>query len=211
VSVKITAVYYDPYAGPDPDTNRGRNLEYAVIRNAGRRATRADPVALHWDGTFWTAMSPPVPGSGAVSAPLLGADAVGASDVWAVGSRQRVQLPTTGALHPFATHWDGSAWTRYPTPSRGSKNSWLQSVAAVSTNDAWAVGGTRNHRYAMASGHTLVERWDGTSWHRFRTPRLAGSVFSAIAISADGTGWAVGDRTNANGQERTLIEVSCGM
>ena len=38
--VKITAVYYDPHAGPDPDTNAGRNQEYVVIHNGGRRAVR---------------------------------------------------------------------------------------------------------------------------------------------------------------------------
>jgi Lamin Tail Domain len=40
VSLTITAVYYDPHVGPDPDTNRGRNQEYVVIRNGGRRAVR---------------------------------------------------------------------------------------------------------------------------------------------------------------------------
>jgi lamin tail-like protein len=38
--VTITAAYYDPKAGPDPDTNRGRNKEYVVIRNGGNRAVR---------------------------------------------------------------------------------------------------------------------------------------------------------------------------
>jgi hypothetical protein len=44
VSVTITAVYYDPQVGPDPDTNRGRNQEYVVIRNGGRRSVRL----THW-------------------------------------------------------------------------------------------------------------------------------------------------------------------
>lgn len=38
--VRITAVYYDPHAGPDPDTNAGRNQEYVVIHNGGSRAVR---------------------------------------------------------------------------------------------------------------------------------------------------------------------------
>src|SRR5438876_2831256 len=39
--VRITAAYYDPNPGPDPDTNAGRNHEYIVIRNF-----RATKVAL---------------------------------------------------------------------------------------------------------------------------------------------------------------------
>ena len=40
VNVTITAAYYDPYVGPDPDTNAGRNLEYIVIRNGGSHTVR---------------------------------------------------------------------------------------------------------------------------------------------------------------------------
>ncbi len=39
-NLSIAAVYYDPYAGPDPDTNAGRNKEYVVIRNGGSSAAR---------------------------------------------------------------------------------------------------------------------------------------------------------------------------
>lgn len=40
VRVKITAVYYDPYVGADPDTNAGRNKEYVVIHNGGHRTMK---------------------------------------------------------------------------------------------------------------------------------------------------------------------------
>jgi hypothetical protein len=45
--VKITAAYYDPYIGPDPDTNAGRNLEYIVIRNGGSRSIALTGFVLH--------------------------------------------------------------------------------------------------------------------------------------------------------------------
>lgn len=31
--VRIYAAYYDPFVGPDPATNDGRNQEYIVVRN----------------------------------------------------------------------------------------------------------------------------------------------------------------------------------
>ena len=39
-NISITAVYYDPHAGADPDTNAGRNQEYVLVHNSGSRAVR---------------------------------------------------------------------------------------------------------------------------------------------------------------------------
>ena len=45
--VTITAAYYDPRLGPDPDTNAGRNAEYIVIRNSGARNIALTGWVLH--------------------------------------------------------------------------------------------------------------------------------------------------------------------
>ena len=45
--IKITAAYYDPSPGADPDTNAGRNQEYIVIRNTGTRSVRIGGWKLH--------------------------------------------------------------------------------------------------------------------------------------------------------------------
>ncbi len=45
--VKITAAYYDPGPGSDPDTNAGRNQEYIVIHNSGSRRVRMTGWVLH--------------------------------------------------------------------------------------------------------------------------------------------------------------------
>ena len=37
-AIKIQTAYFDPYRGPDPNTNAGRNKEYIVIRNTGSHA-----------------------------------------------------------------------------------------------------------------------------------------------------------------------------
>ena len=46
-SIRITAAYYDPYPGPDPDTNAARNHEYIVIRNNGSKAVTLTGYVLH--------------------------------------------------------------------------------------------------------------------------------------------------------------------
>jgi len=56
----------------------------------------------------------------------------------------------------------------------------IRAVAAISANDAWAVG--------FGSGG-LVEHWDGTAWRHVQTP-LA-NFFGIGAISSDDI-WTVG-------------------
>jgi hypothetical protein len=46
-TVSITAAYYDPYPGPDPNTNAARNHEYIVIRNNGSKAIALTGYVLH--------------------------------------------------------------------------------------------------------------------------------------------------------------------
>ena len=53
-----------------------------------------------------------------------------AADTWAVGSTG------TGTL---ILHWDGSHWTRVPSPAPGGSAE-LFAVAASSASNIWAVG-----------------------------------------------------------------------
>ncbi len=74
----------------------------------------------------------------------------------------------------------------------------LQSVAAVSARDAWAVG--RAGAEGCGCGKTLIVHWDGAAWSRVSSPSLAGRVasLSGVAFTAARDGWAVGsvgDRT----------------
>ena len=56
-------------------------------------------------------------------------------------------------------HWDGTAWAIVTTPSLGTV-SLLSGVAAIATNDVWAVGNTR----VGTANQTLTMHYDGTSW-----------------------------------------------
>jgi hypothetical protein len=61
------------------------------------------------------------------------------TDAWAVG----IPYTNTGTKS-LIEHWDGTTWTRVPTPNPNS-DSYLSAVAATSPANAWAVGsGQRN-------------------------------------------------------------------
>ena len=68
----------------------------------------------------------------------------------------------------------------------------LQSVAAVSARDAWAVG--RAGAEGCGCAKPLIVHWDGAAWSRVPSPTPAGGVgtLSAVAFTAARDGWAVG-------------------
>jgi hypothetical protein len=101
---------------------------------------------MRWhDGSWKQVAAPTVPFA---LYNLSGVAATSASSAWAVGGGGPVT--SEGAA---TVHWNGSRWTL----SHGPSGAGLVGVAAISAKDAWAVGGT-------ASGHTLIERWNGHSW-----------------------------------------------
>ncbi|HUS13889.1 MAG TPA: S-layer homology domain-containing protein, partial [Chloroflexia bacterium] len=103
----------------------------------------------HWDGTAWTVVPSPNPGSSDNT--LLGVAAVSAGDVWAVGWSHD---PYTAAYVSLIEHWNGSDWmvvdrvsTSGPT---GLNRSFLEALAVVSHADVWAVGSMRFPRTGTA-------------------------------------------------------------
>jgi len=68
----------------------------------------------------------------------------------------------------------------------------LQSAAANSARDAWAVG--RAGAEGCGCGKTLIMHWDGVAWSRVPSPNPGGPIgsLSAVAFTAARDGWAVG-------------------
>jgi hypothetical protein len=67
--------------------------------------------------------------------------------------------------------WNGTRWTRVPTPSPGTPNgidnNELQGLAASSPSNAWAAGWyVLGHPYTGLTYQTLMLHWNGTSWTR---------------------------------------------
>ncbi len=142
----------------------------------------------HWNGVTWTRVpADDMPDAGHA---LSDVAAVGAADVWAVGTFANAE--NSG---PVAQHWDGVRWTRVPLPP-GLDGAALEAVAAAGPADVWAAG------LAVAdqeSGRTepLLLHWDGVAWCRVALPDTAdrgSALLDAVTVSR-GQVWAVGEST----------------
>jgi hypothetical protein len=143
------------------------------------------PLAVRFDGTSWIAVpTPTLKGR----ADFDGVAAVASGDVWAVGAKD---ISDTGTAQPLIEHWDGTSWSVVSSPKL-KDGGVLNAVAAISSNNVWAVGFFDNF-----SGD-LVEHWDGTSWSIVSSPAFNGTNDILYGISADASNdiWAVG---NSNG------------
>jgi hypothetical protein len=82
------------------------------------------------------------------------------------------------------------AWSLVPSPNTGSPNNYFFSVAAIASDDVWAVGAYGN---LGVSSQQLIQHWDGTQWTRTEALHLGGAseLASVSAIASDDV-WAVG-------------------
>jgi hypothetical protein len=156
-------------------------------------SSRVDKALIeHWDGTSWTVVPTPEPGS--IKNELAGVRAVSSKDVWAVGFFDNGVGPRT-----FIVHWDGKAWTRVPSPNP-SDSAKLTSVRFVSAKDGWAVGSFND-----GTDHTLTLHWNGKAWKRVPSPSfLLNSTLAAVSVVSARNVWAVGQATTRT-QVKTLI------
>lgn len=137
--------------------------------------------------------------------------AVSGHDVWAMGDDRDWNMlgsyPGNGAYVTDTEHWDGTRWTRVPSPN--VPFSGLQSAGVMSSGsfmsfpsqaDGWFAGG-----YRSPGGLTspLVEHWDGSRWTV--TPTLSPATFGAaggtvagLAASSATDAWIAVD-TPSNG------------
>lgn len=165
---------------PSPDPGRVDNSLFSVAATSATSAwavgdftgsTGEDQTLVeHWDGSTWTKTDSPAPGQ---TIDLSGVVGTSATNIWAVG------LAGSASLQTLAEHYDGTGWTRSPSPGTG----FLESVAATSPADAWAVGWDFD-------GNPVVLHYNGTDWARAPV-RGPGALYDVAASSA-ASGWAVG-------------------
>jgi hypothetical protein len=148
----------------------------------------------------WSIVSSP--SARGVGQRLTSVAAVSPGDAWAVGDVYNKRL---GDQQTLTQHWDGAAWRPVPSPSVPRSYNTLTGLAAISSNDVWAVGYTINDQtYAWK---TLILHWNGTGWAIVPGASL-GTSFSAfggvVAFASDDV-WAVGYNGTV-GRFRTLVE-----
>ena len=132
--------------------------------------------------------------------------AVSATDVWAVG-RYDVYYYLQGLVpQTLVEHWDGNAWSVVSSPNPGGTtyDNHLNGVAAVSSNNVWAVGGYSDGTRMR----TLVEHWDGNAWNvvSSSSPGSLSNDLNGVAVVSANNVWAVGYYQNVSGDYTTLVE-----
>jgi hypothetical protein len=188
-----------------PNVGTGRNTLTAVAA-----VSASDLWAVGWflnasgtpqnlieqgNGTTWKVVTSPNVGT---SQNQLNAVAVvSANDIWAVG----LSVTASGVEQTLIEHWNGSSWSVVASPNVGTASDALNAVAAVSTNDVWAVG------YSNGQSQTLIEHWNGTSWSVAPNPNVGASLgLSGVAVVSSSDVWAVGDAQIGTSGSQTLTE-----
>ena len=149
---------------------------WAVGYSGDPSYTPLQTLTEHWNGTNWSIISSPSPGT--YNGNVLNAvAAISANDVWAVGWYQ--SGPTGQEGGALTMHWDGTRWTVISNPSRWT----LHGVTAISSNDVWAVG------------EQSILHWNGTNWSNVSFPPPPNDSYPIIrGVSASSANdiWAVG-------------------
>jgi hypothetical protein len=165
------------------------------------RTGAQDTLILHWNGSRWSKVRSPAPGS--TYNYLSGVSAVSSTNAWAVGQFRNNK---TGAWRTLILHWNGSRWSRVRSPNPSSSRNLLAGVTAVSRTNAWAVGQFKNNK--TGAWRTLILHWNGSRWSRARSPNPSSSqnVLSGVSAVSATNAWAVGEfKSNKTGAWRTLV------
>ena len=136
------------------------------------------PVILHWDGTSWTATQAP---TAPTTEGLVGVAAAGGT-VWTVGQHEGRNGPAASLI----AQETGGVWSLVPSASPGTLRNSLAGVAAITPNDAWAVGNSANG--------ALTEHWNGAGWSVIPSANATAvdDRLNAVAAASSSDVWAVG-------------------
>jgi hypothetical protein len=129
---------------PSPSTGGVANILRGIAARAGNDVWAVGNICVsncltsrtlieHWDGSMWSIVPSPDPGS--VNG-YVAVVALAANDAWATGTYSNDGTTWSNAM----THWDGTSWTLVPVTSPGSMDNDLRAFAAVSPGDIWVVG-----------------------------------------------------------------------
>jgi hypothetical protein len=105
------------------------------VVNATTGLSTGSALIEHWNGTAWSIVPSPSPGSGSA---LYGVTTSNpASDVWAVGAYTPAGTTETQTL---TMNWNGTAWSTVASPDNGNPNVLLSTSTIPGASIVWAAG-----------------------------------------------------------------------
>ncbi len=135
-------------------------------------ASTDEPLIESWNGTSWSIVPSPSPGTGPNNA-LDSVSCTSPTFCVAVGVYNAPDLGT-GTL---VESWDGTAWSVIPSPNRDGGDNFLNGVSCLSPTSCTAVG-TGGGDYPSQLVFTLVESWDGSVWSIVPSPNPYGGNYA---------------------------------
>jgi hypothetical protein len=131
---------------------------------------------------------------------LLTTDAaLSPTDIWAVGFSN---AGGGAADRNLAEHWNGTAWTVVGTPNAGAGFNDLNGVAAIDSNDVWAVGNAQSGSTVL----NLALHWNGSNWAGVATPQPgSGQFLTGVSALGSKNVWAAGAYANGSGVLQNLV------
>jgi hypothetical protein len=157
----------------------------SVVNNSGSAQTG---LILHWNGTAWGRVPSPLPPAGKFGNGLAGVAATAATNAWAVGCTDGCPVGGT----PVIERWNGTAWKQVAPPTTPFSLYNLTAVAAISTTNAWAVGGGG----PVTAEGTAAAHWNGRSWTL--SPGISGAELTGVTATSATNAWAVGGTANGH-------------
>jgi hypothetical protein len=151
---------------------------------SSRTATSRKSLIQRWNGTSWTIVSSPNPGT--LGNSLLGVEATGPNDIWAIGWKN-----SGDGLRSLLLHYNGTGWTEAAgVPRVGTGDNVLTGISAVSSDDVWATG----YYIEGTKYKTLALHYNGTTWSHVPSPNGADgtNILMGINASSPTNAWAVG-------------------
>jgi len=124
---------------------------WAVGDSHNSAGTSFTPISMVFNGASWRKVAVPAPANSGLS----GVAFVPGGTALAGGS-------SGNGKRTLIVQWTGTAWRQVATPNPYAGRDYINSVAAASAHDAWAVGvggaGT-------VANKTLILHWNGAAWH----------------------------------------------
>lgn len=160
---------------------------------------RPRDLILHWNGATWSQSASPAIGTESF---LYGVQAVARDDAWAVGATG----PGTCCPEHEQTlvlHWNGTTWSRVPSPNGAAPNNYLKQVSGTSSSRLWAVGSSDAGLSDETPQSGLLLRWNGLKWKV--VSNLGNAHYVDVTATSRRNAWVVGDVTTSGGGTRALI------